>query len=144
MKTRKSAKTSKRSPQNRAQIEGRSSLCSAWVGADLIRAERRRQIDGEGWGAEHDDAHTSGELCDAAISYAKAAAKQARGESHAYLMELASAGAVPWPWEDGWWKPAADQIRNLVKAGALIAAEIDRLHRERAKACEQCRNHPGS
>lgn len=37
-----------------------------------------------------------------------------------------------WPWEPGWWKPGkgnsyADRVRELVKAGALIAAEIDRL-----------------
>jgi hypothetical protein len=32
-----------------------------------------------------------------------------------------------WPWNDDDWKPSPDPIRNLVKAGALIAAEIDRL-----------------
>jgi hypothetical protein len=31
-----------------------------------------------------------------------------------------------WPWSFEWWKPK-DRIRNLVRAGALIAAEIDRL-----------------
>ena len=117
-----------------ARPDGAAFVSSDWVGADLIRAERRRQIEGEGWDGGHDDAHRSGELCDAAISYARAAAKQARGESLAYLKGMAAAGDVPWPWEDGWWKPDADQIRNLVKAGALIAAEIDRLHRERTKA----------
>ena len=37
-----------------------------------------------------------------------------------------------WPssWNTSWWKPSADPIRNLVKAGALIAAEIDRLQRQ--------------
>lgn len=34
-----------------------------------------------------------------------------------------------WPWERKWWKPSQDQVRNLVKAAALIAAEIDRLQR---------------
>lgn len=126
--------TNKSSQKARAKNGAKPVRSSAWVGADMIRAERARQMEREGWSAEHDDSHRSGELCDAAISYARAAAKQARGESHAYLLEMASAGAVPWPWEDGWWKPDADQIRNLVKAGALIAAEIDRLHRERTKA----------
>jgi hypothetical protein len=116
--------------KNVKSTNGAGSL-HALLGVDLIRAERERQSSGEGWSAEHDDSHRSGELCDAAISYARAAAKQARGESHAYLKEMAAAGAVPWPWEDGWWKPDADQVRNLVKAGALIAAEIDRLLRER-------------
>jgi hypothetical protein len=34
-----------------------------------------------------------------------------------------------WPWDEKWWKPSTNPIRNLVKAGALIAAEIDRLQR---------------
>ena len=38
-----------------------------------------------------------------------------------------------WPWDDEWWKPTPDdRIRELVKAGALIAAEIDRLLRDTA------------
>jgi hypothetical protein len=33
-----------------------------------------------------------------------------------------------WPWEASWWKPSqTDRIKELAKAGALIAAEIDRL-----------------
>ena len=31
-----------------------------------------------------------------------------------------------WPWPPEFWKPSDDPVRNLVKAGALIAAEIDR------------------
>jgi hypothetical protein len=34
-----------------------------------------------------------------------------------------------WPWDNKYWKPSEDKVRNLVKAGALIAAEIDRLQR---------------
>jgi hypothetical protein len=37
-----------------------------------------------------------------------------------------------WPWDERWWKPSNDPIRDLVKAGALIAAEIDRLQRSEA------------
>ena len=34
-----------------------------------------------------------------------------------------------WPWEETWWKPASNnRIKDLVRAGALIAAEIDRLN----------------
>jgi hypothetical protein len=33
-----------------------------------------------------------------------------------------------WPWAERFWKPTPDdRVRELVKAGALIAAEIDRL-----------------
>jgi hypothetical protein len=41
---------------------------------------------------------------------------------------------VAWPWDKGWWKPTPDnRIRELEKAGALIAAEIDRLQRMEGK-----------
>lgn len=33
-----------------------------------------------------------------------------------------------WPWDEMLWKPTPDdRIRELAKAGALIATEIDRL-----------------
>lgn len=95
----------------------------------LIHIERQRQRSQEGFTPEHDDNHRSGELSDAAQAYVHAARKQARGESHEYILELVAACEVPWPWEDEWWKPSASQIRNLVKAGALIVAEIERLQR---------------
>jgi hypothetical protein len=40
---------------------------------------------------------------------------------------LATSLPANWPWEGEWWKPSTDPVRNLVKAGALIASEIDRL-----------------
>jgi hypothetical protein len=42
-----------------------------------------------------------------------------------------------WPWDYDWWKPSDDPIRNLTKAGALIAAEIDRLNRLRHPIMER-------
>lgn len=99
------------------------------TGIDLIAAERSRQIEAEGWTPKNDDRYQSGELIDGAASYVHAARMRARGEAGVFLCGLAPAGAVPWPWEDHWWKPSEDNIRNLVKAAALIAAEIDRLQR---------------
>lgn len=33
-----------------------------------------------------------------------------------------------WPWEDSYWNPTPEnRIKELQKAGALIAAEIDRI-----------------
>ena len=93
-------------------------------GAELIAAERQRQIAVEGWTAEHDDEHCMGEMIGAAVTYA------------AHALEIVSDGEVPgadnegwWPWEDACFKPSPEPTRNLVKAGALIAAEIDRLQR---------------
>jgi hypothetical protein len=108
--------------------ETRVRLQRAGSGAAQIAAERERQITGEGWDGGHDDAHTDASLPRAAMCYAGIAALVTVGGSMA--TQSVPAG---WPWEDGWWKPSADPIRNLVKAGALIAAEIDRLDRERAR-----------
>ena len=88
------------------------------TGIELIADERQRQITAEGWTPEHDDQHTESELLQAAICYAE------NGSN----LELGACD-VPWPWGENDWKPSQDNIRNLVKAGALIAAEIDRLQR---------------
>lgn len=88
-------------------------------GAIRIAMERQRQIDQEGWTPAHDDGHIHGELAAAAISYAMYADPDGAGENAVDF----------WPWERSWWKPSDDPIRNLEKAGALIAAEIDRLQR---------------
>src|SRR5436190_3485029 len=84
----------------------------------MITAERRRQVAEEGWTAAHDDEHDDGQLIAAAISYAG----WAKGTTADHLY-------VWWPWTTDWWKPGPDPIRNLVKAGALLAAEIDRRRR---------------
>ena len=85
---------------------------------ELIAAERQRQIDVELFHASHDDLHNcGGELLDAAIQYAT---------THMGAQSPCRRG---WPWHHRWWKPSDDPVRNLVKAAALIAAEIDRLQR---------------
>jgi hypothetical protein len=94
------------------------------AGIELIAAERERQISQEGWTPEHDDEHINGELRDAAIAYAQVCDDRA-GEC--------AEDWFPWQWSREWWKPSDDPIRNLAKAGALIAAEIDRLHRLRTE-----------
>lgn len=93
------------------------------TGIELISEERQRQIEVEGWTPEHDAGHDDSELVDAALCYGATAANDPGSEfsgSHPYA----------WPWAREWWKPSPDPIRNLTKAGALIAAEIDRLQRQ--------------
>jgi len=90
------------------------------AGIELIAAERQRQIEVEGWTSEHDTQHFSDELATAASLYAMPE-RQRRYD-----------GIFPcpinFPWSSRWWKPSPDdRIRELVKAGALIAAEIDRI-----------------
>jgi hypothetical protein len=96
------------------------------TGIELIAAERKRQIEEEGWTAEHDDEHDRGELIRAAACYALPDMSLTFGNDNLdiSLIELL------WPWDLGWWKPSpGNRIRELEKAGALIAAEIDRLLR---------------
>ncbi|WP_199556839.1 ead/Ea22-like family protein [Enterobacter kobei] len=83
-----------------------------------VVAERQRQKTIEGWTPEHDDEHCNGELAMAAICYINETGTVNRN------------GGKPWgwPWDASWWKPNARR-RNLVKAGALILAEIERIDR---------------
>lgn len=89
------------------------------TGIEMIAAERKRQVEIEGRTPEHDEQHFSGELASAAAVYALC-----DGVAPAYLTEQQV--LMLWPWDSYFFKPS-DRIRNLVKAGALIAAEIDRL-----------------
>src|ERR1044072_8991586 len=87
---------------------------------DEIAAERRRQIEVGGWTAEHDDGHSNAEMASAAICYAT---------PHRPLSWFgAGLAPVAWPWHWSWWK-STDRRRDLIKAGALIVAEIERLGR---------------
>lgn len=91
-----------------------------------IAAERRRQIEKEGWLPEHDDTHVNGELAQAAAAYtlglyAVTGAVQSGKKFLPWAKTL-------WPWDLKWWKPK-DREHDLVKAGALIVAELERLYR---------------
>jgi hypothetical protein len=107
-----------------AHILEREIQCTS-SGAAAIAAERAAHISREGWTPEHDDEHNEGELAYAAACYAFTAAEQVRGDATPFDQR---APLIYWPWDSKWWKPK-DQRRNLVRAGALIAAEIDRLDR---------------
>jgi hypothetical protein len=90
------------------------------TGVELIAEERKRQVEAEGWTADHDDQHDEEEMAIAAAIYALP------DDYREYYRK----GVVPktWPWEHEWWKPSPkNRIKELIKAGALIAAEIDRL-----------------
>lgn len=80
-----------------------------------VASERQRQIEEEGWTPQHDDEHGDGSLACAASCYACAAAGLSDAERD-------------WPWGENDFKTASPR-RMLVKAGALILAEIERLDR---------------
>lgn len=117
-------------------------------GIELIAAERERQVTEEEWTSEHDDGHKDNALAWAAVCYA------APGRVYVERQGSDSIAFVdPWPFKGNsdlagrgfydWDKrkrlanyvqmpPPGDRLDYLVKAGALIAAEIDRIQRSRS------------
>lgn len=103
------------------------------IGADLyaapaltpaardVLAERRRQVEVEGFTSASDDRYNDGVLAEAAGSYAL----------HAYSPRCAFTPAW-WPWTRASWKPGTPR-QMLVKAGALILAAIEQIDRRAAK-----------
>jgi hypothetical protein len=94
------------------------------IGVELIADERKRQIEVEGWTAEHDSEHKDGQLANAAAYYAMTDETISfidndwGNDMHLHI----------WPFDLKWLKRNPnDRVQELVKAGALIAAEIDRL-----------------
>lgn len=84
-------------------------------GIELIAEERKRQIEKEGYTTQHDSEWQNSELAWAAVSYATPVV---RNSNRAFM----------WPFNRKYWKPTPDdRVRELQKAGALIAADIDRL-----------------
>lgn len=91
-----------------------------------VLAERRRQVAEYGFDAAHDDKWRGGQLEKAAGCYAKHAAATERGRD-AYK----AAPPLDWPWDRVWWGPTTRR-RDLVKAGALILAAIEKIDRAAA------------
>ena len=96
-------------------------------GIERIAAERQRQIEGEDYLPEHDLAHHKAELARAAAVYALPPEERHRAIWKSSLLVML------WP-ADWRIKESTDRVRELEKAGALIAAEIDRLLAVRAWA----------
>lgn len=101
---------------------------------DEIAAERPRQIEVEGWTSLHDDEHGKFEMARAGAFYALHTAANAIPEptpyapSNRHSLFLTASQAWPEAWSIAWKKPK-DARRNLVRAAALIVAEIERLDR---------------
>lgn len=117
--------------------------------ADVYR-ERMRQLSTEGFSRERDDGYVNGQLGFAAASYAYAASLPERFRGRVtgiYSIDNDPILRDMWPaaWSKKWWKPT-ERRRDLVKAGALILAEIERLDRateRQAQGCQACDSVPG-
>ena len=93
-----------------------------------VMAERHRQMMVEGWTAKHDDEHGDGAMAVAAACYALA---DQRGIQVA-TVKLSKL----WEWT-GWsiqWGKPKDKRRNLIRATALLLAEVERMDRAEGKA----------
>jgi len=82
---------------------------------DVI-TERQRQVSAEGYSLLRDDRYVNGELAEAGAVYASLAGKP-------------TTRSTAWPWKQETCKPSADRRRDMVKAAALLLAEIERLDR---------------
>jgi len=99
-----------------------------------IAAERQRQRDVEGWTLYHDDEHTDRSLAAAAAAYAYHASLDDAGRrttadaesKPGYFSILKGLWPRSWDWQ--YWKPK-NRRRDLVRAGALIVAELERMNR---------------
>lgn len=92
------------------------------AGVDIIAKERQRQIEYQGKRPE--------DLCDLSQRhFVKAAMSYCFVENH--FRNQSESNTMPpllWPFDREFWNPDRNNdIRNLAKAGAYIAAEIDRL-----------------
>ncbi len=87
--------------------------CRQRVVKDVVE-ERQRQLTGEGFDVHHDAKYTKNELVRAAVCYALPAAMRVNAKF--------------WPWAKKWWKPK-DRRRDLVRAAALLIAELERMDR---------------
>lgn len=114
------------------------------TGADLITAERMRQIEQEGYTPEHDDHHQNGALAVIAASLAVDGTDAQvfdpleRGTPGMISCDDPDTplGGDPWRLirKHGYRGNTPDRIRILSIAGALIAAEIDRKLRQSARS----------
>jgi hypothetical protein len=98
-------------------------ICGCKAARDVLD-ERARQQDVEGWTPDRDDGYVQFELGKAAAGYVAAAILWDETRESAALRTPPGI----WPWHRDWWKPT-DRRRDLVKAAALIIAEIERLDR---------------
>lgn len=85
-----------------------------------VGAERRRQIEAEGFDYQHDDQYRDGELERAGAAYALAECRTPT-KGRWFIADI-------WPFSGKWWKPRSHR-ENLVRAAAFLIAAIERLDR---------------
>lgn len=92
------------------------------TGIGLIELERIRQITQKGFSVQHDSHWEAGQMAKAAICYAMNQRDRIKFDA---IDEI-------WPWSPDMFEPE-NRKWDLIRAGALIAAELDRILAEEAK-----------
>lgn len=90
-----------------------------------VLAERRRQVEVKGWDNEHDDAHPCGEIAAFAAVYAMPEGARDWPATDTSYGDTIAEALTPIDWQPKF----GDRRRDLVKAAALLIAEIERLDR---------------
>lgn len=110
-----------------------------------ISLERWRQKTVEGWSVEHDDDHEGGEMAQAAACYADPSPDLILHANEIGNITFGVGRFIPkrWPWAVAWWKPK-NRRRDLIRAAALIVAEIERLDRAQERASNAGLTRPAS
>jgi hypothetical protein len=106
---------------------------AAMQALNAVMAERHRQMMVEGWTAKHDDEHSNGGMARAAAAYALAGSSDGRIVGDEMTPSIIERIWHSTGWSRQWWKPK-DKRRNLVRAAALLLAEIERLDRHDTSA----------
>lgn len=108
------------------------------TGVQLIAAERKRQKTKKGYDAEHDEGESAFQLSGAAAMFIANAQNQ-HFKDHSHYDDKGNVARFQireietnkwkevWPWQDHDGRDKADIKTSLIKAGALIAAELDRI-----------------
>ena len=104
------------------------------TGIELIRIERQRQIESENYTSNHDDALHDGALAIAGACYVFDIVSSYKTLDKNWSDRYWEVRKSYFPFDDRYFKPTwEDPIKQLTKAGALIAAEIDRLQRAKSR-----------
>jgi len=97
------------------------------TGVELIAIERKRQIEELVYDYSNDELYSDEQLAKAGATYALRPGLVSVNYDENKKPFL-------WPWEKKYWKPTPkDRIKELTKAGALMAAQIDWINNERDK-----------
>lgn len=95
-------------------------------GVELIAIERKRQIEELEYDYTNDALYQQEQLAKAGAWYALPSFDRIKFESMQLKDSFKNTVVHIWPWDINFWKPTPeDRIKELAKAGALIAAQID-------------------